>query len=219
MSFKRFTTARCLLAAIALIGAGILVLFAGSDKTLAQRLDTPRIAPVTKATWTPEQENLLKPLERDGVIYNMYATMANHPELARDWLVFASHVLQKNTLPERDREILVLRTAWLRKAEYAWAQHVRIGKAVGLSDEDINRIMEGSNAGGLGKGDHLLLKAAEELHKDAFVSDATWAALSTTYDTKQMMDMVFTVGIYNLVSMALNSFGVQLDEGLEGFQK
>jgi alkylhydroperoxidase family enzyme len=61
------------------------------------------------------------------------------------------------------------------------------------------------------------LRAADELHTDAFISDATWAALSERYTTEQLMDVVFTVGQYNLVSMALNTFGVQLDKGVKGF--
>ena len=56
-----------------------------------------------------------------------------------------------------------------------------------------------------------------ELHKDACISDPTWAALSQRYNTQQLMDVVFTVGQYNLVSMALNTFGVQLDKGVKGF--
>lgn len=216
---KKFWTTQYLLAANAAIGIAILAMVYGSNQTMAQRIEAPRIPPVTKATWTAEQEELLKPFDRDGVIFNVYSTMANHPELARDWLVFASHVLRRSTLPERDREILILRIGWLCKSEYEWAQHVRIGKTVGLTDEDIQHIMDGPGAKGASDHDRLLLQATDELHKDAFVSDATWAALSKTYDTKQMMDLVFAVGEYNLVSMALNSFGVQLDAGLEGFPK
>ena len=59
--------------------------------------------------------------------------------------------------------------------------------------------------------------AADELDRDAAISDRTWAELEARYDTKQLMDVVFTVGEYNLVSMALKSFRVQLDEGVEGF--
>jgi hypothetical protein len=62
-----------------------------------------------------------------------------------------------------------------------------------------------------------LLRAVDELHKDAFVSDQTWTALSERYNTKQLMDVVFAVGQYQLVSMALNTFGVQLDKGVKGF--
>jgi alkylhydroperoxidase family enzyme len=216
---KPLSITQYLLAANAIIGLGILAVFIGSETTMAQRIDAPRIPPVTKATWTPEQEELLKPFDRDGVIFNVYSTMANHPALAKDWLVFGSYILRRNSLPARDREMLILRIGWVCKAEYEWAQHVRIGKGVGLTDEDIEHIMEGPKASGLTENDRLLLQATDELHKDAFISDATWAALSKSYDTKQMMDLVFTVGEYNLVSMALNSFGVQLDEGLEGFPK
>ena len=61
------------------------------------------------------------------------------------------------------------------------------------------------------------MQATDELHADAFITDATWHALAKHLDTQQLMDVVFTVGQYNLVSMALNSLGVQLDEGLPGW--
>jgi alkylhydroperoxidase family enzyme len=145
--------------------------------------------------------------------------MANHPELAREWGAFASYILRANSLSPRDREILILRIGWLCNSEYEWAQHVRLGKAIGLTDDDISRICDGPTAEGLSKHDRLLLLAVEELRGDAMISDTTWAGLSKSYNQKQMMDVVFTVGQYNLVSMALNSFGVQLDEGLEGFSQ
>jgi alkylhydroperoxidase family enzyme len=182
-------------------------------------LSKPRITPVRKEHWSPEQKAILEPLERQKRLYNVFTTMANHPDLARDWLTFANHVLRKCTLPPRDREILILRIGWLCGAEYEWAQHTRIGKAVGLTDDDLKHIQRGPDAAGASQHDRLLLKAVDELRADAFVSDETWNALAKTYDTKQMMDLVFAVGQYNLVSMALNSFGVQLDPGLEGFPK
>lgn len=183
----------------------------------ARRMDTPRIPPVQKAEWSDAQRELLAPYDNDNRLYNVYTTMANHPDLMRDWIVFASHVLRRSTLPPQDRETVILRIGWLCRAEYEWAQHVRVGKSVGLTDQDIERIMKGPDADGLREKTRLLLKATDELHEDAHISDATWNGLTAYYDTKQMMDLVFAVGEYNLVSMALNSFGVQLDEGLEGF--
>jgi 4-carboxymuconolactone decarboxylase len=190
-----------------------------STHSATPRPSKPRIPPVQKEHWTPEQKAILEPFERQKRLYNVFSTMANHPDLARDWLVFANHVLRKCTLPPRDREILILRIGWLCRAEYEWAQHTRIGKAVGLTDDDLAHIRQGPDAAGLAQHDRLLLKAVDELHADAFISDETWNALAATYDPKQMMDLVFAVGQYNLVSMALNSFGVQLDPGLEGFPK
>jgi 4-carboxymuconolactone decarboxylase len=183
------------------------------------RPTTPRIEPVKQESWTDAQKELLAPFAQSGRLYNVFTTMANYPDLARDWLTFGAHVLRRNSLPPRDREILILRIGWLCRAEYEWAQHVPIGKSVGLSDEDIRRIGEGPSAEGLAEHDRLLLQAVDELRSDACLADATWDGLAKSYSTQQMMDLVFTVGQYNLVSMALNSFGVQLDEGLRGFRK
>jgi 4-carboxymuconolactone decarboxylase len=192
---------------------------AATPRRRPSRLAKPRIPPVEKADWTLEQQEILEPFERRGRLYNVFSTMANHPELARDWLTFANYILRRCTLPPREREILILRIGWLCGAEYEWAQHTRLGKAVGLTDDDITHIRQGPDAAGATPHDRLLMRAVDELHDDSFISDETWNALAETYDTKQMMDLVFAVGQYNLVSMALNTFGVQLDPGLEGFPK
>jgi 4-carboxymuconolactone decarboxylase len=174
------------------------------------RLDRPRVAPLADEQLEPE----LRMRFGDGPILNIFRTLANHPGLAKRWLVFGNHVLGKSTLPAREREILILRIGWLCRSGYEWGQHVVIGKAAGLSDEEIARIAQGPDAPGWSAGDRALLRSADELHADAFIQDATWAELAKRWSTQQLMDLVFTVGQYNLVSMALNSFGVQPEPGL-----
>jgi alkylhydroperoxidase family enzyme len=150
----------------------------------------------------------------DGPVLNIFRTLANHPGLMKRWLVFGNHVLSKTTLPARERELLILRIGWLCRAGYEWGQHVVIGKAAGLTDEEIARIPKGPTAPGWSAADRALLCATDELHEDAFISDATWAELAGSWSTQQLIDLVFTVGQYNLVSMALNSLGVQPEPGL-----
>ncbi len=158
----------------------------------------------------------IPPLESaDGI--NITKTLAHHPMLADRWLTFARYVLGESTLPPRERELLILRIGYLCGSEYEWGQHTRIARGVGLSDEEIRRVTGGPDAAGWSSFDRVLLRAADELHRDAYISDRTWAELDTRYDTKQLMDVVFTVGQYTLVSMALKSFRVPLDEGVEGF--
>jgi 4-carboxymuconolactone decarboxylase len=184
------------------------------------RLTKPRIEPLPEAEWNDEVRGLLQPSRAnagDGRVLNVQATIARHPKLLKRWNVFGNHVLFKSTLPARDREILILRVGWLCRSGYEWGQHVMIGRRAGLGDEDIERIRKGADAPGWSPFESALVRAADELHEDAFISDATWRALAARYDTHQLMDVVFTVGQYHLVSMALNTFGVQLDEGVEGF--
>jgi 4-carboxymuconolactone decarboxylase len=109
---------------------------------------------------------------------------------------------------------VILRIGWLCEAEYEWAQHVRIGKQAGLTDDEVHRIKVGPTAKGWSERDVLLLRATDELHKDGCISDATWRGLSKYYNVQQLIDIVFAVGQYSLVSMALNTLGVQLDAGL-----
>jgi len=164
----------------------------------------------------PEARDLLRTITL-GPAVNIFRTLAQHPKLFKRWLVFANHVLFKSTVPPRDREILILRTGWRCRAEYEWGQHVLIGKAAGLTDDDVLRIADGPEAPGWDPFDAALLRAADELYEDHSVSDTTWNALADRYSTQQLMDAVFTVGQYTLVSMALNSFGVQLDPDVPGF--
>lgn len=184
------------------------------------RLKKPRIAPLKPAEMNDEVKALVAPsggaIGLEGVP-NVIATLAQHPKLLKRWNVFSNHILFKSTLPPREREILILRIGWLCQAEYEWGQHVRIGKAAGLDDAAVARIKQGADAPGWDPFEAALVRAVDELHEDAFISEATWQALGARYDRQQLMDVVFTVGQYNLVSMALNTFGVQLDEGVAGF--
>jgi len=174
------------------------------------RMKTPRVTPLALEELDPQTRARFG----QGPVLRIFRTLARHPSLMKRWLVFGNHVLGKSTLPARERELVILRVGWLCRAGYEWGQHVLIGRTAGLSDEEIERIALGPEEDGWCAGDRWLLRATDELHGDAFISDATWQALAETFSVQQLMDLIFTVGQYNLVSMALNSLGVQPEEGL-----
>lgn len=145
---------------------------------------------------------------------NALGTFANYPELTHGFHSFTGHLLYGTSLSLRQRELLVLRVATLRACEYEWLQHIVIGSDVGITDEEIDRVRGGAQADGWEPLEAALLRAADELIADAKVSDATWAALSESLTTEQLMDVVFTVGGYDLLAMALLSFEVEIDDDL-----
>jgi alkylhydroperoxidase family enzyme len=155
----------------------------------------------------------------NGRVFNIFRVLAHHPRLVKRWTPFAGHILHKQTLPFRDREMLILRIGWLNQAEYEFAQHELIAKKGGLTDADIASIKQGPSAAGWTAHEAALMQAVDDLFETSVVSDATWALLSKTYSTEQLIDAVFTIGQYNLVSWALNSFGVPLDDFLPGAKK
>lgn len=181
------------------------------------RLTQPRVPPLPEEEWSDEAKELQSRAKMNGRTLNIFKTLAHHPRLLDRWMVFGNHVLFRSTLPPRERELVILRIGWLCQSEYEWGQHVIIGKRAGLEDDEIQRIKLGPDAEGWSEFDATLLRATDELHSDAFIADTTWQALSQRYDTQQLIDLVFAIGQYNLVSMALNTFGVQLDEGIPGF--
>lgn len=189
-------------------------------------MSEPRIAPLPREEWTEEVGQAIaallppdatRPLRRrkgGSKGHNALGTLARHPKLMHAYHTFNGHVLFTSTLTPRQRELLILRVAALRDAAYEWEQHVVLAEEAGLDDEEIARIADGPDASGWSIEDAAMVRAVDELVGDAMIGDATWAVLSETMDDHQLMDLVFTVGAYELLAMAFRSFGVQLDEDL-----
>ena len=138
-----------------------------------------------------------------------------HARLFWAWLFFASRLMPGGRLPAREREKLILRTAWLTRSLYEWGQHVDIGLRVGLSDADILRLAQGPEVC-TDENERLLLQACDELVRDRHVADATWAQLAQHYSEKLLIEIVILVGHYVMVAGFLNSAGLQLEPSIAG---
>ena len=179
------------------------------------RLKKARIGHLSDAEMSPDAKALMEPLIARGTDYNIFRTMARKPKAATAFLAWGSYILSKaNSLPPRTRELAILRAGFNCKAGYEWAQHVLIGKKTGLTDEEIARIKKGAAAGGWSESDTAIMNATDDLNRNHFISDASWAALEAHFTPEQCVDLVYTVGQYTQVSMILNSLGVQLDDNL-----
>jgi 4-carboxymuconolactone decarboxylase len=93
--------------------------------------------------------------------------------------------------------------------EYEWRHHVRMGREAGLTDDVIAGIQRGEASDDL---DRAILSAVDELRDKSVVSDETWAVLSEHLDERQRMDLVFTIGCYGALAVAINTFGVEPDQ-------
>jgi alkylhydroperoxidase family enzyme len=189
-------------------------------------MNGPRIPPLPREEWTEEIGQAIaallpadaqRPLRRrkgGSQGHNVLGTLARHPKLMHAYHVFNGHILFTSTLSPRQRELLIQRVAALREAAYEWEQHVILAAEAGLDDGEIARIAEGPEAPGWSATDAAMLWAVDELVSDAMVCTSTWRTLADTLDEHQLMDLVFTVGAYDLLAMAFRSFGVELDEDL-----
>jgi alkylhydroperoxidase family enzyme len=186
------------------------------------RLNTPRIEPVDLGRLDADQRAALSPFLDNGGgkvgggrVLNIFRTLAHAPKALTAFLGWGSYILSRhNALSARDRELVILRTGYNCRSGYEWTQHKRIGLDSGLTADEIQRIKDGPDADGWSDIDRAMLRATDDLTSNHFVSDASWAALAPLGD-KGRMDLVMTVGQYTQVSMMLNSFGIQVEDGWE----
>lgn len=179
------------------------------------RLVSARIEPLTLDACDDEQRAVLEPYAKQGRLYNIFATLGRNPQALQAFTAWGGYVLRKTDLPARDRELIILRVGFLCRAGYEWAQHSRLGKQAGLTDDEIARIKIGPSSLEWDPRDRLLLEATDELIRNYFIGDATWKLLKTLFDDRQCADLVYVIGHYTQVCMILNTFGIQLDADLE----
>lgn len=185
----------------------------------------PRIPPLSADERDEKAKELLAGVSAaDGSVLNIFATLVRHPRLYRRWLPFGG-VLLSGSIPPRDRELLILRTAWRCGSDYEWGQHRTIAADAGLTDDEIDRVAAtpagaasgGAAAPGWEAFDATLLDAADELIDDHVIDDTTWSVLAGRYDEPQLIELPMLVGHYQLLAGALRTFGVQREPGVGGF--
>jgi alkylhydroperoxidase family enzyme len=187
----------------------------------------PRVPPLLPPEWDAVAYEAVSafPSGRDFVLshygtedargVNGVGIILRHPALAKAFLTFNNHVAAASNVSRRVRELLILRTSWLRRSEYEFVQHVVLGRKAGLSEAELERVQLGPDAPGWDPVDADLVRAVDELHRDARIQDATWTSLSAHFSTTQLMDIVFAVGCYEILAMAFKTFGVQLEPGAD----
>lgn len=176
---------------------------------------SPRIPPLPPSERDERTEELLASLRGPvGDDLNLFATLAHHPRLLKRWSAFGGLLLFGGELPDRDREVLILRTAANCGADYEWGHHTGLGRAAGLTEEDLVALARPTDVMP-DDGDALLVRAADELHEDGELGDETWAELAARYSDAQLIELCMVVGQYHLVAFTLRSLRIQPEPGTE----
>ena len=179
----------------------------------------PRIAPLPRARWGADALDLLGgdvPGGRAGQTSNFLTTLVRDPALLRLLMGFIRRLWVNSSIPLRDRELVVLRTTWLCQSPYAWSEHVRIAQSQGIDHADIQRVADGPDAAGWDEFDRAIVRAVDQLHATATVSDEAWQVLATRYTEEQLLEFPMLAGLYHLVSWTQNAAGIQPNPGAAG---
>jgi alkylhydroperoxidase family enzyme len=187
----------------------------------------PRIAPLAEDQFTDEQRRISDEAQgiaptansargNQALVNEMVGVLVRNPAVYDPHMALARAFFFRGSLSPRDRELAILRTAWLSQSPFEWGEHVGIAKDCNITPEEIERVIEGSAAEGWSDYDRALIGAAEELHHDSMISDQTWAVLARTLNEAQLIELVMLVGQYKTVAYYLNSLRLRLRENNPG---
>ena len=181
--------------------------------------DTPaRLPQITKEEFTDDtraffgqwSDGFFQDVDSNPVL----CTFAHHPDLANAFSPLNIHLLTNNSLPVKQRQIAIMRTAWICNATYMWSSHLRTSVRSGLSPEMYEPIKQGAEDPYFTEFERVVIRATEELVKDRYISDKHWKLLSEQWSKQQLLDFMFTVGCYVMVAGVMNSAGVERKEEL-----
>lgn len=142
---------------------------------------------------------------------HVFTTLGRHRGLFWGWLHFAGRLMPGGTLPRRETEMVILRVAHLRGCAYELAQHRRLGKRAGLSDERIAALGEDLTHGPWSDREMTLLRTVDSLVARRDLDDQEWADLSAELDAPSAIELVLLVGHYDMLATTLLTLRVQPD--------
>ncbi len=177
----------------------------------------PTAARIQPIAVVAEELRELTSVRGTGEPINILRTLAHAPNVLKRFSQMGGTLLFRTSVPDREREIVILRVGSNCSSVYEFGQHTLVGLQSGLTDSEIAGLTVDAGSFPWSAEDRALVDLADDLCHDDCVSDATWAALSARWDDRQMVELVVTAGFYRMVSGFLNSAGVQLDPGVPGW--
>ncbi|MCB2076112.1 MAG: carboxymuconolactone decarboxylase family protein [Novosphingobium sp.] len=184
--------------------------------------DGPRLAPLKMDEISEEGMEQVREIRNafkipeDGSIPDVSLITLRHPGMFRCQMAMGIELVARGTIPARERELAVLRLAWLARAPFEWSEHVVIGKKCGVTAEEIERVTQGSSAEGWSEHEAAVLRAVEELLGNQCISDETWETLARTYDEKQLLELPMLAGSYLMTAFQQNSIRTPLNKAYTG---
>ena len=176
-----------------------------------------RLKPLELEDMSSEQRAALENYFLDGKLFNVFRVFIRNLKLFQRHAPYADYIMRRSALSPRIRELVILRIGWLNRSEYECAHHARMGLEAGLTEQELSRIALGPDAAGWSAAERATLVAVDELKASANLTDECYAALSCHFDEHQLIDLVMTCGNYNMMSTALNVFGVPIEDGVRRF--
>tara|TARA_Y100001960_G_C14279354_1_gene636110 strand:- start:70 stop:660 length:591 start_codon:yes stop_codon:yes gene_type:complete len=171
-----------------------------------------RLSPLKPEDWDPLLADVLADLKSPLSIHNV---VARNPVLMANYVDFRNHVVKSSSLTGRQRELIILRVAHQTACAYEWDHHVVRGRDAGLQDDEIARVRLGPDAEGWALEESMLLRTVDDMLTQTEIARPTWVAMCQSFDDNQLLDTIFTIGTYMIMSTILKTARVPHEDGFK----
>ncbi|MBT5434606.1 MAG: carboxymuconolactone decarboxylase family protein, partial [Rhodospirillaceae bacterium] len=171
-----------------------------------------RLAPLKPEEWDASLAEVLADLKNPLSIHNV---VARNPVLMANYVDFRNHIVKSSSLSGRQRELIILRVAHNTACAYEWDHHVVRGRDAGLQDHEIARVRHGGDAEGWTTEESLLLKAVDNMIAGTEIARPNWVAMCGVFVDNQLLDIIFTIGTYMIMSTILKTAQVPHEDGFK----
>lgn len=184
----------------------------------------PRIPPLPRNEWTDDARDVFAYWEgptawENGSRSNTMMTLAQHPRLAIASNDFGKYILIEANLTPRQKEIIVLRVAWRFHSDHQWTHHALSARKIGMTEEELSDLAQAQPSNSWVDDEHALILAVDQLCKNGQIEDATWAVLSSAHDHRNMMDILYAIGLFTMNAWAFNAMGIELEPDVAEYSK
>ncbi len=172
-------------------------------------MSQPRITPLDPP-YAVDTQRLFSLVMPDGMEpLKLFRTMATHGRIFSRFM--RAGVLDRGPVQIRDRELVILRTTARCGSEYEWGVHVNaFARPLGFSEEMIRGTVTANPGDPLwSPSQAALLRLCDELHETSSISEALWEELCKHFTNDQLIEVIYTVGLYHTVSYLTNGLRIE----------
>jgi alkylhydroperoxidase family enzyme len=146
---------------------------------------------------------------------SVFRIAVRNPAVARGINDLLHNLLAEGCLDVRLRELVIMRIAWVKGAEYEWSQHWNSSHRRGVPQRDVAAVRQWTEYEGFGETERAILKATDEALATGTITDATWhRCREALKDDAPLLELVTVIGAWSLIAMFLKSLAIPLDDGM-----
>src|SRR5215216_2923644 len=141
---------------------------------------------------------------------NIFRMMAHSPSYFEQYCRLGGAIRSRGELDPVVRELAITRVGILCQAPYEIVAHKRIGKAVGVTDEQNAALENWRPATCFNEVQRAALAFADEIVAQHKPTDATFKAIASRLTPAALVELQISIGFYIMTSKFLETFAIDL---------